>query len=181
MNDEYPSIKEILDYWEPKQLDLKLTLDLWEPCCWACDQFWGGSYDSMKGEYWVNWEKAPVQRCHIIPKSLGGGLGPINFVLMCKECHDLAPNTDIPEIMIEWVKNQNNMNRFIRKVLTEFESFEIPESQKSDFLVTFQSDKFKTWCKKRIGIHWPQSGYSGTGHKIIISTWVGLYKAYKKP
>lgn len=177
--EEYPSIKSILDYWHPKQIELGTTIDLWEPCCWGCNQFWWGTYDTYKRDYWRNWEKAPLQRCHITPKSLGGSLEPSNFVLLCKECHDLAPNTDYPDIMLNWMKGQSFIKRFQKQLEAEFETFGISLSLQEDFLNTFKSDEFKKWSEAHLGIHRPQSTYSGSGKRITLSTNVGLYKKYK--
>ena len=52
--------------------------------------------------------------------------------------------------------------------------FERPE----DLLSVMNSSEFKTWALRNSGLHWPQSGYSGLGHKVTISTLVGLLKYY---
>jgi hypothetical protein len=179
MKVENPPIKDILDYWHSRQAESGIFIDKWQPYCWACDQIWHGIYDRKRGEYWKAWERAPLQKCHIVPKSLGGSFEPSNFVLMCKECHDLAPNTNSPEIFFEWLKNQNHVKRFHHKVIIELESFNLPEAEAEAFLTTFQTDEFKNWCIDKIGLHRPQSSYSGTGHKITVSTWIGLYKQFK--
>ncbi len=38
--------------------------------------------------------------------------------------------------------------------------------------------EFKNWARKHCGLHWPQSGYSGLGTKMTLSTYVGLMKHY---
>jgi len=45
-----------------------------------------------------------LERCHIIPDSLGGLDSPNNLVLLCKRCHAENPNVSDPEIMWDWIK-----------------------------------------------------------------------------
>ncbi len=40
-----------------------------------------------------------LERCYIIPASLGGKDEPANLVLLCKRCHLDNPNITDPEIM----------------------------------------------------------------------------------
>jgi len=50
--------------------------------------------------------KAALDRCHIIPESLGGEDIPENLVLLCKRCHREAPNVNDPEAMWIWIQSQ---------------------------------------------------------------------------
>jgi hypothetical protein len=46
------------------------------------------------GECWCCNVNITIEKCHIIPKSLGGSsTDPLNFVLLCNECHKKSPNT----------------------------------------------------------------------------------------
>lgn len=45
-----------------------------------------------------------LERCHIIPDSLGGKDEPSNLVLLCKRCHAEGPNVTDPEIMWDWIR-----------------------------------------------------------------------------
>ena len=45
-----------------------------------------------------------LQRCHIIPNSLGGKDEASNLVLLCKRCHADGPNVEDPEIMWDWIR-----------------------------------------------------------------------------
>lgn len=87
-------ISRIIDFWIDKSNVFKGFIDLNEPTCWACGQGWDGRYDIVGGDYLKAWAKCPLQICHIIPHSLGGTEEPSNLVLMCKECHDLAPKAN---------------------------------------------------------------------------------------
>lgn len=45
-----------------------------------------------------------LQRCHIVPDSLGGLDEPSNLVLLCAQCHAEAPNVDDPSFMWTWLR-----------------------------------------------------------------------------
>jgi len=48
--------------------------------------------------------KRHLQRCHIVPESLGGEDIPSNYVLLCSRCHLDNPNVADPEIMWDWLR-----------------------------------------------------------------------------
>lgn len=50
------------------------------------------------------YKKKALERCHIIPHSLGGKDTPSNFVLLCQRCHIDNPNVSDPEIMWDWLR-----------------------------------------------------------------------------
>ncbi|WP_420646044.1 HNH endonuclease [Vibrio parahaemolyticus] len=91
MKREVIDIGEVVEYWRDKPNSFGALIDINEPTCWSCGQPWEGRHDVLRGSYLRGWRKAPLQICHVIPKSLGGDEHPSNLVLMCKECHDLAP------------------------------------------------------------------------------------------
>ena len=79
---------EIVDYWSKHENECRLSVD-WaeaEKLCWRCSQ------------------KRALQRCHIIPKALGGNEEPSNLVLLCGQCHAEAPNVLDPEFMWVWLR-----------------------------------------------------------------------------
>lgn len=47
---------------------------------------------------------AKLERCHIVPDSLGGEDTPSNFVILCRRCHLDNPNVADPEIMWDWLR-----------------------------------------------------------------------------
>ncbi|EKO3590950.1 HNH endonuclease [Vibrio metschnikovii] len=82
------SIKEIVEYWEVHQDESGLSVN-WaeaEILCWRCAH------------------KRKLQRCHIIPRALGGSELPSNLVLLCGQCHSEAPNVNDPEFMWIWLR-----------------------------------------------------------------------------
>ena len=80
--------KEIVNYWERHQDECGLSVD-WseaEERCWRCGY------------------KKTLERCHIIPDSLGGEDKPENLVLLCKRCHIEAPNVESKTFMWDWLR-----------------------------------------------------------------------------
>ena len=81
-------IKDIVDYWAARVDESGLSVDWTEAAshCWRC-----------------GCEKN-LERCHIIPASLGGEDCPGNLVLLCKRCHAENPNVMDKEIMWDWIR-----------------------------------------------------------------------------
>ena len=82
------TINQAVDYWMRYVDESELSVDWAEANdhCWRC----GCRHN--------------LQRCHIIPDSLGGMDAPENIVLLCDRCHKEAPNVTDPEIMWDWIK-----------------------------------------------------------------------------
>lgn len=79
---------EIVDYWSEHQDECDLSV-YWaeaEKLCWRCAH------------------QRNLQRCHIIPRSLGGDESPSNLVLLCAQCHSEAPNVADPDFMWVWIR-----------------------------------------------------------------------------
>lgn len=85
-------IPEIIDYWIRLEDECELNFDWSEAdiVCWRCGC------------------KRKLYRCHIIPDSLGGKDEPNNFVLLCAECHEEAPNVESSTFMWDWIKSFHN-------------------------------------------------------------------------
>jgi HNH endonuclease len=86
--------------------------------CWNC-----GNEKRFNGGNDAN--KTRLQRCHIIPKALGGEDTPSNFVLLCSECHQEAPNCLSKDAMWKWIRsNYTPLSVYgtyeFRKALIEF-------------------------------------------------------------
>lgn len=86
------TIQEIIDYWINFEDECDLNFDWSEAdtVCWRCGC------------------KRKLQKCHIIPYSLGGKDEPSNLVLLCSECHQEAPNVESPTFMWDWIKSFHN-------------------------------------------------------------------------
>jgi hypothetical protein len=80
--------RQIVDYWTQHQDECGLSIDWAEAdeLCWRCAQ-------SRK-----------LQRCHIVPRALGGSECPSNLILLCGQCHAEAPNVEDPDFMWTWLR-----------------------------------------------------------------------------
>tara|TARA_B100000424_G_scaffold271691_1_gene275869 strand:- start:3970 stop:4734 length:765 start_codon:yes stop_codon:yes gene_type:complete len=111
------SIKSIVKYWtshegferiEEIEQDLNIDLgdfkrtlikcrDLKESRCWAC---------TAKLSSVPMYEEAytGIERCHIIPKMIGGPDEAHNLILMCRRCHKASPTTPRKEVLWKWLE-----------------------------------------------------------------------------
>ena len=183
--DELPSKAEIFDHWKDKLGAFGILIDWNEPSCWACGFHYGTKYDIRRpnaawSKILKGWNAIPLQRCHITPRSLGGTNEPDNLFLMCRECHDLAPNTDIREIFFDWVRAQISWIREGRKLEAAFEAFHVSDVEKYELSVVMRSEEFRLWCRGRAGIHRPQSNYGTTLARLTPATLVGLACHYAR-
>jgi hypothetical protein len=80
--------EQIVKYWFSIVDECGLSVDASEAHerCWRCGY------------------KAKLERCHIIPDSLGGPDSVDNLVLLCHRCHLENPNVSDPEIMWDWIR-----------------------------------------------------------------------------
>ena len=62
---------------------------------------------------WRCGKETELQRCHLIPDSLGGKDEASNIVLLCDKCHKEGPNVADPEIMWDWIKAYAQPNQFM--------------------------------------------------------------------
>ncbi len=87
-------LKQSIDYWESIIYEGDIGCDWAEAAimCWRCGC------------------ERTTQKCHIIPKSLGGSDKPENIVALCAMCHDQAPNVADSDAMWSWIKSTGNNN-----------------------------------------------------------------------
>lgn len=80
--------EEIVEYWSARETECGLGVDWAEAHerCWRCGY------------------KSGLERCHIIPESLGGRNEPSNLVLLCGRCHREAPNVRDARFMWIWLR-----------------------------------------------------------------------------
>lgn len=103
---------------------------LGEPCCWACKRHFDAKYDlnkpsATREDIIKDWERAPLQRCHVISRQFGGEDIPDNLFLMCKSCHDRAPNTKSREAFLDWVERQDYTALVQEDLMRELRNFEL--------------------------------------------------------
>jgi hypothetical protein len=180
-----PSKSQIFEYWKDRLWEQDILIH-WEwPSCWACHFHYGTKYQIKRSRpSWSEvlnvWDKIPLQRCHIIPRSLGGLDDVGNLFLMCRECHDLAPNTNIPEIFFEWARTQSSSAREDAKIRAALSSFLVDPAEEEDLNRLMDSIEFESWRSDKIGLHRPQSNYAPVSCRLTVSTIVGLALYYQR-
>ena len=135
-----PSKSEIARYWiyegnlyrmqDKLSPDFRLNFcpDFGEPTCFACGESYNGKFDahdySTEEECEQAWNRSDLERCHIIPNSLGGTHTPDNLVLLCGTCHTESPDLLNPAIFWRWFQHREHFNiRKGRAVETLFASY----------------------------------------------------------
>jgi hypothetical protein len=126
------------------------------------------------------WERIPLQRCHIVPRSLGGSKKASNIFLMCRECHDRAPNTTSRTIFFDWARAQQFFDRELAKIKEALIAFGVAEADFDQLSDLAASKKFRAWANKRVGRHWPQSGYAPRSSRVTYSSMIGLALVYQQ-
>lgn len=180
-----PSKSEILEYWHKRIFEKGLFVDCGEPSCWVCGFYYEIKYDissvdTSRERILRCWEKIPLQRCHIVPRSLGGKDSVENLFLMCRECHDLAPNTPIVGLFFEWARSQSWLKRETAKINQAIESFSLKKDDYDSLLKTMDSPDFRSWVRDKIGFHWPQSNYAPRSSRLTPATLIGLVVFYRR-
>ncbi len=74
--------------------------DVAAPCCFACD--WH-SERWAKATPKASWERATLERAHIVPSSLGGTDDAPNVILLCAPCHRDSPDWHDRSEMARWI------------------------------------------------------------------------------
>jgi hypothetical protein len=162
---------------------LGILIDWGEPSCWACGFHYGTRYDIKRSdaswrEILRGWDKIPLQRCHIVSTSLGGSDEASNLFLMCRECHDQSPNTNITAIFFEWAREQSWHVRESGKIRDALRAFGIDDTNADDFEAVLESEEFKSWKCNKFSLHRPQSNYAPISSRLTPATLVGLAAHY---
>lgn len=136
---------KIFGYWKDKSISksgrvyktdkagknaIDVVVDWHEPECWACRKFIDGIYDLKTYDKMTDaqiWGSGVVrsylERCHIVPHALGGSdTDPSNYFLLCKKCHEEAPDTADRKNFLRWVyKKRSNVHLFGRDMTKLFD------------------------------------------------------------
>jgi hypothetical protein len=78
-----------------------MHIDLGEPHCFACgtyDERWDRPQTSQD-----RWNRAELERAHIVPGALGGSDDASNVILLCKQCHRESPDWIDSTAMAAWI------------------------------------------------------------------------------
>ncbi len=156
---EMCSIQEIVEYWEKacykdRTERLPTSLDLGEPTCFACGEYWKGKFDNRQG--YAGWKAAPLERAHIIPHSLSGSNDdPSNFVMLCEKCHPLNPHTKSRAVYMKWLHSVKPNRELLLRKLTEdwFPDEEDLEIASAVWSNPTEVDYFYDWRAKNTSYH----------------------------
>ena len=181
--DDLPSKAEIFEYWKGRLRTLGCRINWGEPACWVCGFHYGTKYNvKWPNAGWDNvlrcWNNIPLQRCHVVPRSLGGTNDVSNLFLMCCECHDLAPNTSFPEIFFEWARAQDWDARESAKLTAAIDAFGVGGAALQEVFEVMTSEGYRSWAFDRFSLHRPQSNYAPISSRLTPATSVGLAAYY---
>ena len=171
-----PSKAAIFEHWS-EWLDNNF-FEWGEPSCWACRWGFNGKYDLKNGkaswkEIKNNWNRVPLQKCHIVPKAIGGLDSPDNLFLLCKECHDISPDSASKPAFLIWVSKQNYSQRLDDTIRIELKNFGFDRDDYERLREVVNSKDFSKWLDKNTGSHFNQRGL---GNKYKVSTLIaGLW------
>ena len=88
-------IRDCWDYHSQRVSELDVAVD------------WG-DWETEHARCWCCGHTAKLQKCHIIPRSLGGIDEPSNLVPLCAPCHDESPDVADKNEMFKWISSQQN-------------------------------------------------------------------------
>lgn len=112
------------------------------------------STDAITQKIKATWDKANfLERCHIIPRSLGGSDNPENLFLLCRECHDDAPDITSKKFFLMWAEKTPHCVSTFFKRLDELCALYLPTTEIEQLGKTISSKEFNEWLKKNAGIH----------------------------
>jgi len=144
------------------------------------DNFGGGRHDPKvtrptRKQILAAWKHAPLQRCHVVPAALGGADEPANLFLMCRECHDRAPNTASREYFLRWATSQSWGRLFNSVVEEELRTFGATDDEIVRMTTALRSQACEQWALKRMSMHFSQAGY---GPRLTASSFVATLLEY---
>jgi len=140
--------RKCVSYWAARICESDIGVD-WSDAmdrCWRCGR-----------------QTKSLQRCHVVAKQFGGKLVPENVVLLCRDCHDEAPDvTDASEVW-RWIKETRPS---YYGTLNAERAFAIVASRGVD-VSKFNKDRFLEIADAHVGVHLMQNG---AGAKIKPSS-----------
>lgn len=143
--------RECVDYWSARICETDIGVD-WSDAidrCWRC-----------------GCQTKSLQKCHIVAKQFGGNMTHENIVLLCRDCHDEAPDVTDGREMWRWIKETRPM--FYGTLKAE-RAMEIAASRGVD-LSKFNAKRFAEIADEHVGVHLMQSG-SGARLKPSSLAW----------
>lgn len=107
MADTRPTKWAVVKYWAASPLGHEAFaphLNADSPCCFACGWFserWTEGRSAQRA-----WERATLERAHIVPAALGGSSEANNIILLCPACHRESPDWHDPWEMAVWISRR---------------------------------------------------------------------------
>lgn len=179
----WPSKYDIALYW----MKQGFVCDIGEPSCFAClwyDERWELLPNDTDSHLRKIWQGAKgLERCHLVPRALGGSLEVSNMVLLCEECHLAAPDFAAPGYMLKWMRDREG---YLSRVFREMEAatrgafatfgLEWPSTREDvdAYLATLHDPGFKRFFMDNTVAH------PGTSPADRASTQVAAYCEYRK-
>jgi len=139
-----------------------------------CVAYW--SERIYEGDIGADWDDADVicwrcghirqqQKCHIIPKALGGADDATNIIPLCAMCHDEMPNVADPKFVWEWIKNDHGCLYDTYWTMRAITEAGLTQGDLRDFDKQKLSDAYK-----EIGVHFGQ-GSGGARTTTATMAW----------
>lgn len=124
----------IAEYWlgseegRARLPENEALIDFGEPHCFACA--WSATGPDEPPELWRVWNRAALQRCHLIPAALGGEDSPRNLVLLCARCHSEAPDVGDPNYMLNWIAAHDSWGHlFLHEMKSAMDLHEVSQDE----------------------------------------------------
>lgn len=141
---------EIAKYWQ--QRHERFVVDIGEPSCFACG-YWDVKWDRPSTAQEC-WNKAGLERAHIIARGIGGEDTPGNYLLLCPRCHALAPMTNQRDWMIRWAGTREPwLNRIMREFGEEFKALGGTDEDARLIAQTSKQELQDTWDELQADSH----------------------------
>jgi hypothetical protein len=174
-----PNNYQIFDYWKDKNIDNQpILIDWGEPSCWACNkQILVETQELLdNGDFEEIWNRTSghLQRCHIIPKGLGGSNEPENLFLLCPDCHKESPDTTNPKLFFDWIRmKRKRCSLGVDYVKAKQDMEYICKSSNVDIkdLLDFMEVHKNEFDISKIGTHGVKISMSS-----VLLTWIDMYK-----
>jgi len=172
-----PNKSAIANYWmrkvhtmpyekikEDAFLSKLLSVEFDVPECFACAK------KSQSASSSKNFNKAKfLERCHMIPKSLGGSDDASNLVLLCKACHKEAPDIKDPKWFKQWFINKKPL------IKEQFERYASIDRNAIEYALIFVDD-FKEYLMENCTTHAGDNDYPNLTHLYAIEAFYEVHR-----
>jgi hypothetical protein len=197
--DDMPSHESIARYWEGREIPGGTyipIIDAYEPGCFACG--WC-RLDHVRSPAALKQTWRGLERAHVVARSLGGPDIVENIVLLCKKCHEDAPDVGDAKRFWGWIENHERWGTLVYMLkidpfdpenLTKVRNYRGPggsmwqamtfltEAERSTLLELmshggFSIEKFRAYLSQaehRVG------GYTLHFNKVSVGTYIELFR-----